>query len=364
MNSEFLGQNLRLARLFHSYSLQELGEQVDKSKQFLSKLETGIEQPTIALENLLADKLQVATDFFYKIDPMPITDEQCHFRKQLTTKVALHQVARAKGEMFKRLVSILDDNLELPRYGFLAFDPGSMDQIERAAEVSRNQWGLGYGPISNMSRVAENAGAVIIKMNGLANEIDAISFATRRPVITLNATGKSTCRTRFAIAHEIGHLSIHIGIQTGDKLTESQANRFASAFLMPRSHFIKECQQALRGRGFNWQAMSDIKYRWLVSKAAILYRGKQLGVFSDEQYRSGVIHLTRHGEALQEDEDEEIKPETPEIVDDSLSILEKQCGISRNNVAKKMYVNASIVDSLLGKVLNNNNKSNVVSLFD
>ncbi|WP_445368219.1 helix-turn-helix domain-containing protein [Methylomonas sp. BW4-1] len=348
MKPEFLSQNLRLARLFQGLSLQELADSVGKSKQYLSRLESGIEQPSENLARDLAEALEVLPEFFTALDVMPIADEQCHFRKQLTTKVALRQVARAKGEMIKRLVSVLDRQLDFPAYGFLHEEPTTPEDIEKVAEACRVEWGLGLGPISNMIRVAENAGAVLMSMDGLSNEIDAISFATRRPVITLNAEGKSACRTRFGIAHEIGHLTIHVGVQTGDRLTESQANRFASAFLMPRSYFIKECQRAFRGSRFSWSAMADIKLKWKVSKAAILYRGRQLGVFSEDQYRSGVIYLRRHSEAIKECEDDAIEAETPEIVADGLKVLEQQCGIPRSSIAREMFVTPKLLNRLLG----------------
>lgn len=362
MSADFLAQNLKLARLFNELSLQELADAVGKSRQYLSRLESGIEQPTESLELDLAEVLNVLPGFFRALDAMPIADEQCHFRKQLTTKVALRQIARAKGEMFKRLVSVLDRNLDFPAYGFLHEEPATPEEIEKVAEACRAEWELGLGPISNMIRVAESAGAVLTRIDGLANEIDAISFATRRPVITLNAEGKSACRSRFGIAHEIGHLTIHVGVQTGDRLTENQANRFASAFLMPRAYFIKECQRTFKGSRLNWSAIVDIKLKWKVSKAAILYRGRQLGVFSEDQYRSGVITLRRHGEALQEREDDAIVPEAPEIVSDGLQVLEQQCGMPRNAIAREMFVKPKLLDQLLG-VQDEVRAENVVRLF-
>lgn len=362
MTAHFLGQNLRLARLFHGLTLQDLADRVNKSKQYLSRLESGLEPPHESLETALAEALDVLPRFFREVDPIPISDEQCHFRKQLTTKVALKQIARAKGEMFKRLVSMLDQNLDFPSYGFLHEEVSTPEEIERVAEVSRSHWGLGLGPVANMSRVAENAGAVLAKMDGLSDEIDAISFATRRPVITLNSDGKSACRTRFAIAHEIGHLTIHIGVQTGDRATETQANRFASAFLMPRTYFIKECQRALRGSRFNWPVLSDIKMRWGVSKAAILYRGRQLGVFSEKQYRSGVITLRRHGEALQEHEDREIAHEKPEVILDSMQVLAQQCGMSKKMIAESIFVKPELLDKLLGVKSIESISNNIVNL--
>lgn len=349
MGDEFLGSHLRLARLFHRQTLQEAAEAVGCSKQYLSRVEAGFERPSEVLQEKLAQSFEVLRQFFYTVDPMPISDEQCHFRKQLTTKAALRQEARAHGEMVKRLVTVLESRLDLPPNRFAGGDPSSAVEIERAAERSRADWGLGTGPIASMTRVAENAGAVVLRLAGMAQEIDAISFATRRPVVALNASGKSGCRSRFALAHEVGHFCLHVGVQTGDKLTEAQANRYASAFLMPRSTFAKECARMLRGTRLSWQAISAAKITWGVSKAAILYRGRQLGAFSEEQYVSGLIHLKRRGEALREFEDDAVPPEKPEIVEEGLSVLERSLGMPIAAVARAMGVKPSIVYRLTGK---------------
>lgn len=343
----FIGSNLRTARLFHGYSQQELGEHVGCSKQFISRVESGVDVPTPALTTRFCETLAVLPEFFAAADPMPIVDEQCHFRKQLTTKVALHQAARARGEFLKRMVNVMEENLELPPYDFEEASNTSADAIEKAADHARTHWGLGFGPIQNVTRVAENAGAVVMPIGGLAAEIDAISFATRRPVIAMNMDSRSACRARFGVAHEMGHLCLHIGVQTGDRATESQANRFASAFLMPRRYFIQECRAALRGSRLSWQALADIKLRWGVSKAAILYRGRQLGAFSEDQYRSGVIGLTRRGEAKAEVEDDQIPMERPELIADSMQVLRESFGISFGSLAKAMSVQTQLLMDLL-----------------
>lgn len=365
MKEGFIGQNLRLIRLFHGLSLQELGDEIDVSKQFLSRLESGVEAPSSSLHDALVKRLRVLDGFFHEIDPMPISDEQCHFRKQLTTKVALRQQARARGEMFKRITGVLDSELELPAYGFKESEPLDAEAIERAAERCRIDWGLGFGPIANMVRVAETAGAIVVRMEQMANEIDAISFATKRPLIVLNAHDKSACRARFGVAHEIGHFVLHIATLTGDKATESEANRFASAFMMPRSIFAAECARAIRGtRTLSWSTLSEIKMRWGVSKAAILYRGRQLGVFSDVLYKSGVIGLTRHGEARMEDEDEDMANELPEILPSSLDVLAQSCNINLASLSKRILVEPEITEELLGESLPFVANTNVINLFE
>lgn len=348
MKSEAIGSNIRLARLFNGLSLAELGERLDKSKQYLSRVETGVEPVSASLEQALVEHLGILPEFLRHVDPMPLTEEQCHFRKQLTTKLTLRQYARARGEMLKRLVYVLDEYLELPEYNITEANPSSEESIERGAEACRTAWGLGWGPISNITRVAESVGAVVMRVSGLANEVDAVSFATRRPVIALNGAGRSACRARFGIAHELGHFALHIGVLTGDRLTETQANRFASAFLLPRASFLAESHRALRGRRINWDYMSELKMRWGVSKAALLFRGRQLGVFTEDQLRAGYITLNRHGEAIEEREDSRIPIEQPEIVDDGLRLMTEELGIPLAAVARKMHVQIRLLSDLLG----------------
>ena len=359
--SEFIGSNLRLIRLFHDLSLTELGERVGVSKQFLSRVETGAESVSRQLEDSLANELRVLPEFFYHVDPNPISDEQCHFRRQLTTKVALRQVARSRGEMLKRLVGVLDEHVELPAYKVGEADPRSAETIERAAEKFRTLFGVGMGPLSSVTRIAENAGAVVIKVHGLAPEIDAISFATKRPLIALNSAGRSACRERFGVAHEMGHFSLHIGVLTGDRLTETQANRFASAFLMPRSTFATECKLAIRGTRLNWSGLSELKLRWGVSKAAIIFRGRELGVFSDDQARAGYVGLNRHGEAIQETEDHLVPNEEPEVLNESLKVMREHFGVPQPAVAREMRVQPSLLQTML-MTSNSDSADNVVSL--
>ena len=359
--SDFIGTNLRLIRLFHDLSLTDLGERVGVSKQFLSRIETGSEVASAQLETLLAETLDVLPEFFYRMDPNPIVDEQCHFRRQLTTKVALRQVARARGEMLKRLVGVLDEHVELPQYQVSEADPDSSETIECAAERFRSIFGLGLGPLSSVTRIAENAGAVVVRVRGLAPEIDAVSFATKRPLIALNGDDRSACRERFGIAHELGHFSLHIGVLTGDRLTEAQANRFASALLLPRSTFASEYRMAVRGSRLNWQGLSELKMRWGVSKAAILFRGRQLGLFSEDQARAGYVGLNRHGEALKESEDHLIPKEEPEVLAEGLKVMREHFGVPQSAVAREMRVLPRLLQTLLEQP-QAEPSSNVVSL--
>ena len=99
-------------------------------------------------------------------------------------------------------------------------------------------------------------------------------------------------RQRFSIAHEIGHLLLHMGyktnastwkkLQPGDGFhrlpktytpIEQDANEFAASFLMPREVFVKVADEESNDEYF---FIDKIANRFGVSEDAASYRGKVL----------------------------------------------------------------------------------------
>lgn len=115
--------------------------------------------------------------------------------------------------------------------------------------------------------------------------------------ITLPQDGYET-RDRFSIAHELGHLFLHMGYLVDDErwsaiedytdsvyyryghsTEESEANEFAGAFLMPRTEFLRIAQQNSSGGVYNVTAIAE---HFNVSGNAAATRGRFLGIFSWE----------------------------------------------------------------------------------
>ena len=340
------GANLRLARLFHGLTLEDVAAHIDKTRQYVHKIETEQIVPSETTLNAIAQLTQVDPVFFVRQSTAPINEDQCHFRKQFTTRSAVKQVALAKGEMFRRLVVELEEQVELPSTSIPQIEATSLIEIEQAAEACRRHWGLGLGPIQSMTRVAERAGVLVTSFKGVSREVDAYSISAARPVIVVNSDDVSACRLRFDIAHELGHLVLHLGIVTGDRKTEGEANRFAGAFLLPRSSFVKEFPK-LRGMHLNWQGLSEMKLRWKVSKAALLYRAKQLSLISEDQYKTGVIRLNRGGEARVEKEDDLIPKEVPELFTQAVKLGFSHSRMSFDSYCRKFSVTPEVIREFL-----------------
>jgi Zn-dependent peptidase ImmA (M78 family) len=291
--------------------------------------------------------------------------EQCHFRKQATTPASVTSQVLARGTLLDRFIARLDTVLELPPVDFPQIRVSSAEDIELAAESCRRHWGLGLsGPITNMTRVVENAGAVVAHFSGISDRVDALSMDRPRPLIIRSEAKPSACRLRFDIAHECGHLVMHRDIQTGDRETEGQAHRFASAFLLPRAAFAREFP---RGRYLNWSAIFDLKLRWKVSARAIIRRAYDVGLITADRYRSGNIHLNRNGQAKTELHDEAIVAEAPELLTGAFAALASAHPNALRELSESVALRDGMFERLLEQPLPETPRSayfaNVVPLF-
>jgi predicted transcriptional regulator len=105
-------------------------------------------------------------------------------------------------------------------------------------------------------------------------------------------------RRRFSIAHELGHLFLHmgylidetkwqnVGVYTdsvyyrfGYGTEEFEANEFAASLLMPSSEFLQVAQQSKFAGLVRPQVIAD---HFQVSVEAAVNRGRWLGIFSWE----------------------------------------------------------------------------------
>lgn len=315
--AQFNARALRAARARRSLSLADLGAAVGTHRTFVHHLESGLKQPTPLMAAALAEALQVEPHFFYRRLP-EVTDELCHFRRRAKTSVAVRNMVLANGAVFETIVEYIAEALDLPSITIPQLIARSPEDIENAADRCRIGWGLRVdAPISNMVRVMENFGAVVACIDEATHAVDAFSWWGCRPIVVKSTSKESASRDRFDIAHELGHLVMHRDVVTGEPDTEQQANRFASAFLMPRTGFVREFPRT--NERFNWDALLAMKDRWKVSVQAILHRAFDLRLIDARRYRAGCIHINKVG--WRKAEPREPQVERPELVPTALERL-------------------------------------------
>ncbi len=367
-NRKFWGDKLRLARLLKGLTQQQIGDLVSTTRQYIHQLESGSRQPAEDVLFALCEALEVNVSFFSNQLENDVKFEQCHFRKRKTTPVGLAHRVLAYSTIFEQLVTHLHEFLELPLANFPRIDNNKIKysnlEIEQAAEACRKLWGLGIdSPISNVTRALENNGILITQFSGISDKVDALSVNRKHPIIVRNDAKESVCRMRFDLAHECGHFILHDGIQTGDKQTEGEANKFASAFLFPRTAFYKEFPD-FRGHRLNWKLIYDLKIRWKMSVRAIIYRANYFGLITAQQYRSANVWLNKTGQSKSEQQDDLIPPENPELLGDAIQLLDQQLGNSFKHIADKIGVYPELLTNITGIIPQvQSHHDNIIPLF-
>jgi Zn-dependent peptidase ImmA (M78 family)/transcriptional regulator with XRE-family HTH domain len=342
----FVGARLELARSFKLTTLKQLADTISVSVASLGHYENGLRQPSQDIVAALAAALHVRPGFFFEPLEDVWREEECSFRRRVTTAEGVKRRARAHGTLIGLVIGELAKaGIKAPSYNFPSIRAVSPDEIEAAAERCREQWKLGAGPIQHIGRVAEHHGAVLVRHLAHSDKIDAFARRGRYSIIVLNVARTSTSRWIFDVAHEIGHFVLHPGICTGSKDTESQANRFASALLLPRKTFARE----FRARPFSWTHVFDLKRRWLTSASAIVHRGYDLGLIDAITYRRCYQHMSVQGWL----KSEPFEPEfvAPEWLQSAMTLAAKRLGLSATVLSDRLHVAPETFADVTGQAL-------------
>jgi Zn-dependent peptidase ImmA (M78 family)/transcriptional regulator with XRE-family HTH domain len=315
----FQKQRLTIARELSGMTKTELSKRVQKTPAAIGQFEGGVIKPDAQTLAKLALALGVPVGFFAEpVVTNIVPFEACHFRSQRAASQKERKRVLAAGALVTELVSFLEEHVSFPeqRVSEVAAAPANDGDIENIALDVRKRWGLGLGPIPNVIQLLETKGVVVTFVDNDSETIDAFSFwHEKRPCMFLVIEKGSTSRTRFDALHELGHLVMHVEVSHADQTHERQANQFASAFLMPRDTFVRECP-----RRFDFQHFLELKRRWRTSVAALLHRAYSLELISEASYRRGFMFLNQ--QHYRKNEPEEPAAETPQIIRRSVRLLQ------------------------------------------
>jgi len=287
----FQPARLRLARELNSWTQADLARHVDLTPAAVSQFESGAARPTADTLARISDELNVPEAFFH----LPVQEtHEGFFRSLRRTGTADRRRARAIAHIAYDVVAgnhgTKSPPSPLPSY-FPSSLEASPEEIENIANRVRQDWGLPAGPVSNVVRLLEDHGIVVIRLPLNSADVDAFSLPfPDHPVVVLGSDKNDRARSRFDAAHELGHLVMHGDEVWGLPAVEKQAHMFAAAFLMPRT----EIRGELPDRG-DWPTLFQLKERWQVSLAALLMRAKTLGVMSESNYLTAIKAASARG---------------------------------------------------------------------
>jgi Zn-dependent peptidase ImmA (M78 family) len=151
--------------------------------------------------------------------------------------------------------------------------------------------------------------------------LSAWSESLGRPLVLLSADKDNGYRSRFDLAHELGHLILHrhiprAGERDRHKMMEQQAHRFAGAFLLPAESFAHEVRTPV--------SLDDLllqKRRWGVSVAAMLMRLRALGILDEDSAQTLFKRRSARWGARSEPGDADRAPERPRLLRRSIDLL-------------------------------------------
>jgi Zn-dependent peptidase ImmA (M78 family) len=160
----------------------------------------------------------------------------------------------------------------------------------------------------------------------------------RSTIVFLNSY-KSAERSRFDAAHELGHLILHKHGAPQGVQAETEANRFASAFLMPTASVIANAPKFV--------TLAELRTRkkiWHVALAALNHRLYGIAKLSEWQYYHLCVEISKRGYRTCEP-DGSLR-ETSLLLPKLFANLYQQDGLTRPKIAEELQIPLSELENL------------------
>ena len=295
---------LTLAREARGLTQLDLVETISNLNQGnYSKMEKGLlPVPSETLKNI-AHLLGFPLTFFYKKEPVNEPGNH-YYRKRASLSRKIQSMLEAKIKCLMIWTDALLEDIEIPAFKLPELLVDGENTPSVIARKIRNFLNIPAGPLNNLVNVIEKSGVIIYFIKEAPDKFDGMTLFTNsgQPIIFINET-LSNDRKRFTIAHEYGHLTMHLRANlwdSPDKELEEQANEFAGEFLIP----YLDSRADLNGLRF--RDLGTLKQFWKVSKAALMYLAHKRSFIDQGKYHNMLIEMSKIGERKKESLDVDI----------------------------------------------------------
>lgn len=324
---EFNGARLKNARLYRGWTVEELAKKVNISKQAISLYENNKNYPSMEKIIALAKELKFPYEYFMQSEDLNVKSGATYFRSLMKTSKKYRKEQVVKMEHLARIFSVLKEYITFRDLRLPAAKEYSSPA--EAAHILREYWGLGDEPISNIIRVLESNGIIVTMFPTSTNDIDAFSQYVKMDdcsvfLIALSKNKDSAVRIHFDVAHELGHIILHGWNDDTEMFTreefkekEKEANEFAAAFLMPQNTFTEDVSK--NPTSFDYYC--NLKRKWKVSIAAMLYRSRDLDLISFFQYQYMMRVMKKKNWRVNEPLDDMLMTAQPSVLRDAVALL-------------------------------------------
>lgn len=322
MNTQkFNGQRLKEALQFREKKMTELADETGISKQSLSLYANDGNVPPFDNVIKIARVLDFPTDFFMSEDLCTASTGNIYFRSQASATKKSRNAQKIKLEYVSKMYEVILNYMNVPKLNLpntsainipeditYVDSDQAINEIEKLAKLVREHWNLGNGPIDNLQYALQSNGIIVTGFRDVDTDIDAFSQQITIDgkvvyIIALAIGSKPIERLRFDMAHELGHILMHMWGEDNEDISkdefnarEKQANMFASALLLPKETFSK----SVLAYPTNIDYYLALKKKWKVSMQAMMYRARQLDIISTNQFQYMMRTMSKKGNRTHE----------------------------------------------------------------
>lgn len=316
-------------------SQAQLAQKMGMAQGTLSKIEQGLKEASDEQTERLAAALECPASFFQQAEREYGAPMSAHAMFRKKASVGQKVIDRVIAELNVRIAHVrkflsavdLEPELPFPHYDVDDFE-GRPDLV---ADNVRRAWLLPRGPIKSLTECVERAGCLVIHCDLEDAKIDGVSYRIPGlpPIIFLNRRQPAD-RMRFSLAHELGHLVMH---DYPTATMEEEADRFASALLMPASDIGPEL------RDLSIDKAAYMKPVWRVSMAALIYRAGDLGRI--DRYKSQYLwrQMSVRGFRMREPSMLDFDHELSSVMDALVKHTVDEMGYSPEELARLLHLN-------------------------
>lgn len=286
------GSLLRLARHLRGFNQKKSAELMGVAQAVYSRMENDlVETDDVAIAQA-AMSFDLPPSFFDLGDTVYGPPVSVHTMLRGNSQVTARDVDMITAELNLRLIHLRRylDNIDItPSLSIPRLDVERYESPADIADMVRRHWQIDAGPVKNLTRLLERAGAIVGYSDFHGAGVSGVTFSApgQHPLILINPDHPAD-RVRFTLAHELGHLVMH-RFPTPDM--EMEANHFASVFLFPR----RDLTAAFRGRKVTLSLLAALKPEWKVSMQGILFAAQRENLITKNQARYLWTQISSNG---------------------------------------------------------------------
>ncbi|SOD17627.1 XRE family transcriptional regulator [Pedobacter xixiisoli] len=268
------------------------------------------------------------------------------YRKRVTMPKKELIKLEANFDIIRIWLEQLLGDVEVPDLSLPTIEVEGNNTPEEIARKIRYAMGIPKGPIDKLVRVIEQHGILVYFLRQSPDKFDGTTIITYsgQRIIVIN-DNLPNYRKRFTIAHEFGHVTMHLPyspITEPYRDVENEADRFAAEFLMPEMDIRRDLIR------FKYSLLTDLKRYWKVSKAALIRRAYDLKFIDQSKYTFMMIELSRYGERRQENSDVDL--DHPLILAQIIKIYGEQLNYDKQDIYNMISISPDDFDFyILGK---------------